>query len=279
MEIFIADHAGFCFGVERAVSLVEDTSKQDTGVFTLGPIIHNPQIVSKFAQNGVGVCDTPEEMNKDNTVVIRSHGVTKETYKKLDERQVKVVDATCPFVKKAQTSAKKLGDNNSIVVVYGEKDHPEVKSIVSFIDSEYIIVSDVEEVNDLPYSKSYSLVAQTTQNSESFDKIAEILKTKCDELQINNTICNATSLRQASAIELANKVDTMIVIGGKNSGNTTRLYKICSDICPNVYHIETSEELNKEIFEDSRKVGITAGASTPGYLVEEVIEFLKEVSK
>lgn len=180
---------------------------------------------------------------------------------------------------KAQTRAKKLGDEGAVVVVFGEKDHPEVKSIVSFIDSDFVTVSDIGEANDLPYVKKYALVAQTTQNSESFDKIAEILKTKCDKLTVNNTICNATSLRQASAIDLAKKVDIMIVIGGKNSGNTTRLYEICRDICPETYHIETKDELKKEIFESSRKVGITAGASTPGYLVEEVIEFLKEVSK
>jgi 4-hydroxy-3-methylbut-2-enyl diphosphate reductase len=279
VEIFIADHAGFCFGVERAVGLVEDTSKNHTGVYTLGPIIHNPQIVSRFAENGVGVCSKPEEMDETNTVVVRSHGITKETYHKLDERNIKVVDATCPFVKKAQNSAKKLGESGTTVVVYGENDHPEVKSIVSFIDSEYIIVSDVAEAKKLPFKTRYALVAQTTQNSESFDKIAEILKTKCDEIIVSNTICNATSLRQASAIDLAKKVDIMIVIGGKNSGNTTRLYEICSEICPETYHIETRDELDSNIFDDNRKVGITAGASTPGYLVEEVIEFLKEVSK
>jgi len=279
VEIFIADHAGFCFGVERAVSLVEDTSKKNTGVFTLGPIIHNPQIVSRFAENGVGVCNNPEDVDQSNTVVIRSHGITKETYSKLNKRGINVVDATCPFVKKAQSCAKKLGDDGFIVVVYGEKDHPEVKSIVSFIDSDYFIVSDIEETELLPFKSSYALVAQTTQNSESFDKIAEILKTKCNNLQIKNTICNATSQRQASAIDLAKKVDIMLVIGGKNSGNTTRLYEICKEICPKTYHIETKEELDIEVFEDCRKVGVTAGASTPGYLVDEVIELLKEVSK
>lgn len=279
MEIYIADHAGFCFGVERAVSLVEDTSKKYNGVYTLGPIIHNPQIVSKFAENGVGVCNSPEDVDNNNTVVIRSHGVPKDTYGRLGEREVNVVDATCPFVKKAQNKANRLGSDGYVVAVYGEKNHPEVKSIVSFIDSEYVVVSNVEEAKKLPYRKRYALVAQTTQNSESFDKIAEILKTRCDELTISNTICNATSLRQAAAIDLAKKVDIMIVIGGKNSGNTTRLYEICREICPKTYHIETKDELNKEIFEDSRKVGITAGASTPGYLVEEVIQFLKEVSK
>lgn len=279
MKIIIADHAGFCFGVERAVSLVEQTSKRYDGVYTLGPIIHNPQIVSKFADEGVGVCDNPENVDESNTVVIRSHGVPKDTYGKLNDRSVNIVDATCPFVKKAQGSARKLGDEGACVVVYGEKDHPEVKSIVSFINSEYVIVSDEEEANSLSHQPKYALVAQTTQNSESFDKIAEILKTKCDELLVNNTICNATSLRQASAIELAKQVDTMLVIGGKNSGNTTRLYEICREICEKTYHIETKDELDFNMFKDSLKVGVTAGASTPSFLVDEVIEFLKEVSK
>lgn len=278
MEIIIADHAGFCFGVERAVGLVEETSRTHKGVYTLGPIIHNPQIVKKFADQGVGVCEDTESFTEKNTVVIRSHGVPKNIYGQLGEKSVNIVDATCPFVKKAQSSAQKLGHGGHSVVVYGEKNHPEVKSIVSFIDSEYFVVSDEEEVKALPFRKDYALIAQTTQNSESFDKIAEILKTKCDSLNVANTICNATSLRQASAISLAKKVDTMLIIGGKNSGNTTRLYEICRSICSKTYHVETKEELHKEIFKDSRKVGITAGASTPGYLVDEVIEFLKEVT-
>lgn len=278
MEIIIADHAGFCFGVERAVGLVDETSKTHKGVFTFGPIIHNPQIVKKFSDQGVGVCEDPESFNSENTVVIRSHGVPKNIYGQLGKKSVNIIDATCPFVKKAQSSAQKLGHGGYSVVVYGEKDHPEVKSIVSFIDSEYFVVSDDEEARELPYRKNYAFIAQTTQNSESFDKIAEILKTKCDALTVTNTICNATSLRQASAINLAKRVDTMLIIGGKNSGNTTRLYEICRGICPNTFHIETKEELDKKIFKESRKVGITAGASTPGYLVDEVIEFLKEVT-
>lgn len=278
MEIFIADHAGFCFGVERAVGLVEETAEQNHDVYTFGPIIHNPQIVKKFADQGVGVCEEPEKFSDDDTVIIRSHGVPKNIYSQLHEKSVNIVDATCPFVKKAQNSAQKLATGGACVVVYGENDHPEVKSIVSFIDSEYFIVSDEVEAGKLPFRKKFALIAQTTQNSESFDKIAEILKTKCDELVVSNTICNATSLRQTAAISLAKQVDTMLVIGGKNSGNTTRLYEICRQICPRTYHIETRAELDRSIFKDSRKVGITAGASTPGYLMNEVIEFLKEVS-
>ncbi len=278
MEIIIADHAGFCFGVERAVGLVEETSRKHTEVYTLGPIIHNPQIVRKFAEQGVGVCEDTEKFNSENTVVIRSHGVPKHIYGDLNEKSVNIVDATCPFVKKAQNSAQKLGQGGASVVVYGENNHPEVKSIVSFIDSEYFIVSGPDEAQALPFREKYALIAQTTQNSESFDKIAEILKTKCSGLTVSNTICNATNLRQVSAISLAGQVDTMLVIGGKNSGNTRRLFEICKEICPNTLHIETKDELKKEMFTNCRKVGITAGASTPGYLVDEVIEFLKEVT-
>lgn len=278
MEIFIADHAGFCFGVERAVGLVDETSEKFSNVYTFGPIIHNPQIVKKFADRGVNVCEDSEKFTDGDTVVIRSHGVPKNIYSQLHEKSVNIIDATCPFVKKAQNSAQKLASGGSCVVVYGENDHPEVKSIVSFIDSEYFIVSGEAEARNLPYKKRYALIAQTTQNSESFDKIAEILKTKCDELVVSNTICNATSLRQTAAISLAKQVDVMLIIGGKNSGNTTRLYEICRELCPRTYHIETREELDRSIFKDSRKVGITAGASTPGFLMNEVIEFLKEVS-
>jgi ribosomal protein S1/(E)-4-hydroxy-3-methyl-but-2-enyl pyrophosphate reductase len=274
VKIYLAEHAGFCFGVERAVGLVEDTSSTKSNVCTLGPIIHNPQVVARFSEKGVKVCDNQENLNSGSTVIIRSHGVTKDTYRDLEEKSFDIVDATCPFVKKAQKSAGELSDEGYSIIVFGEKEHPEVESIVSFIGGDYYVISNEEEASTLPDFNKCALVAQTTQNIDAFKRVAGILEKKCGELKTANTICSATEKRQSAAIELASKVDLMVVIGGKNSANTTRLYKICREICPKTVHIETAEELKDELLENADNIGITAGASTPGDLIKEVIEYL-----
>lgn len=279
MEIYVAEHAGFCYGVERAVGMVEKTAEEKENVYTLGPIIHNPQVVENFASKGVEVYDEPEDVSENSTVVIRSHGVPKKTYDSLKNKSADVVDATCPFVKKAQQAAERLSRLDNTVVIFGERDHPEVEGIISYIPGEYYIVSNIEDAEALKDAESYGLIAQTTQNGETFDKIAEILKNKCRSITVENTICNATNRRQGAAVKIAGKVDLMVVIGGKNSANTRRLYNICKDICRNTVHIETADELDTSLFERVEKVGITAGASTPGYLVEEVLEYLEEVKK
>jgi len=279
MEIYIADNAGFCYGVERAVGMVEKTAEETRNVCTLGPIIHNPQVVQSLSDKGVDVCKDISALDDDSTVVIRSHGVPKQSYNKLDDKKAKVVDATCPFVKKAQKAAQMLSSGGNTVILFGEKEHPEVESIVSFVEGDYHIVSGVDEATALPDIDKCGVLAQTTQSSDVFEKIIDVLRGKCGQLIIEKTICNATYMRQSSAIELAKKVDIMIVIGGKNSANTTRLYNICRELCPETYHIETKDELNIENFASMEAIGITAGASTPGYLIQEVLEYLEEVRK
>ncbi len=272
VKVFLAEHAGFCFGVERAVSLVEETSGLKSNVCTLGPIIHNPQVVRRFSEKGVSVCKSPDDLSRESTVIIRSHGVTRETYRNLDEKGIDTVDATCPFVKKAQKSAGEFSKDGFSVVVFGEREHPEVEGIVSFIEGDFYIISSEAEAEALRGFDKCALVAQTTQNKDTFSRITEILKTKCRVLETAHTICSATEKRQSAAIELARRVDAMIVIGGKNSANTTRLFTICSEICPRTYHIETAEELEGVKFMPEDTIGITAGASTPGDLINEVIE-------
>jgi len=277
MKIYVADHAGFCFGVERAIGLVEKTSISSSSVSTLGPIIHNPQVVDNFAKKGVSVKEDINKIKKNETVVIRSHGISNELYKMLSKKEIVVVDATCPFVKKAHESARKLSLEGYTVVVFGEKDHPEIEGIVSYIEGEYFIVTNIKEAEELPFREKYGFTAQTTQDDKIFHEIESIIRNKCKSIKIYNTICNATKLRQKATKDMAETVDLMLVVGGKNSANTTRLYNICKNICKKTFHIETKDELSVEYFKNIYNVGITAGASTPDYLIREVIDFIKEV--
>ena len=277
MQILLAEHAGFCFGVERAIKIVEDTASEKENVVTLGPIIHNPQVVENLKKRGVNATESLNEISKDNTVIIRSHGVPKDTQKNIKQKTNNLVDATCPFVKKAHGAASTLSDESYDVVIFGEKDHPEVEGIISYVQGRYFVVSSEEDIKKIPKLNKCGLIAQTTQNMDIFSNIKKHLERKCNELKVINTICNATTLRQEAAKMLAKQVDLMLVIGGKNSANTTRLFKICSEICRNTYHIETKDEIELSYLDGVNKIGITAGASTPKYLIDEIIEFIKEV--
>ncbi|KAA0257777.1 4-hydroxy-3-methylbut-2-enyl diphosphate reductase [Deferribacter autotrophicus] len=277
MKIIKAEHAGFCFGVERAVGIVENASTIYENVVTLGPIIHNPQLVNKLKEKGVLPVESTGDVEKKHTVIIRSHGITKDNYNFLKEKDVNIIDATCPFVIKAHKSAMNLSKEGYTVVVFGEKEHPEVKGIVSYVEGEYYLISSKEEAEQLPFKEKYGVVAQTTQNGEYFKNVVDVIKEKCNELKVVNTICNATTYRQEAAKAVAKQVDMMIIVGGKNSGNTRRLYEICKEICKNSIHIETKDELDEKMFENIEKVGITAGASTPDYLINDVINYLEEV--
>ncbi len=277
MQILLAEHAGFCFGVERAIKIVEDTATDRDNVVTLGPIIHNPQVVEKLKRKGVDATENIANITNEKTVIVRSHGIPKEVQRNIKERTPNLVDATCPFVKKAHGAAATLSDESYDVIIFGEKDHPEVEGIISYVEGRYFVVSSCEDVKQIPKLNKCGLIAQTTQNMEIFSCIKRELKEKCNELKIINTICNATTLRQEAAKMLAKQVDLMLVIGGKNSANTTRLFKICSEICQKTYHIETKDEIELSYFDGVDKIGITAGASTPKYLIDEIIEFIKEV--
>lgn len=276
MKIITAEHSGFCYGVKRAVGMAEECIGKYDEIHTLGPIIHNPQVVKRLSDEGIDVVNSIAEVNEDCTVIIRSHGVGPKVYDEAKAKKVYIIDATCPHVKKAQQAAFQLLEDGYTVVVVGERHHPEVKSIVEWSDNTALVVETVEEAMEVPHAARYGIVAQTTFVGDTFTEIVDILQSKCDESKVSRTICTATDLRQQAALELAVKVDVMIVVGGKNSANTSRLMQLCLNAGNCVYHIETAEELIMKNFEGVETVGITAGASTPDWIIEEVYQKMQE---
>lgn len=276
MKIIGAEYRGFCYGVKRAVQMAEDCIGKTGERHTLGPIIHNPQMVKRLSDEGISMVNKLSEVNDNSTVIIRSHGVGPKIYEEAMTKKIQLIDATCPHVKQAQQAAHELLKAGYTVVVVGEPHHPEVKSIVEWSDNTAIVVETVAEAMELPRATQYGVVAQTTFVGEIFEKIVEILQSKCDNIKISRTICTATDLRQQAALTLASQVDVMIVVGGKNSANTTRLMQLCSDADSCVYHIETAEELIMQNFIGVKTVGITAGASTPDWIIEEVYHKMQE---
>ena len=278
MNIETAKHSGFCFGVKRAIQIATETAQSHEKTVTLGPIIHNPQMVEYLQKKGLHSIDDINDI-QDETIIIRSHGITADNYKKLKEQDKKIVDATCPFVKKAQEFAQKLIEDGYQLYILGEKNHPEVEALLSYIDDTAVVVSNPDIAFPKPRKGRVALIAQTTQSEDKFERLAARLLSYCEELQIVKTICNATILRQEATRNLSQKVDIMIVIGGKNSANTTRLAEIARAEGCKTYHIETQEELKDEWFEDVENVGITAGASTPNWIIHSVKEKIKEMNE
>ena len=272
MKVEIAKNCGFCYGVRRAVDMA---SKATAGTHTLGPIIHNPQVVQQLAQQGVTPIDNLRSVHAGETVLIRSHGVGPEVYEEAQEKKVQLVDATCPHVKKAQQDAKKIVSQEKKLVIIGEKNHPEVISISQWGVNRAIIIDKEEEAQEIPFCENMGVVVQTTFSQEKYNHIVDILKLKTNHLETHMTICTATQQCQEAAIELARRVDAMIVVGGRNSANTGRLAQVCREQdCP-TYHIETAEELDLTQFHDMHHIGITAGASTPDWIIQEVVKVME----
>jgi len=280
MKVILAQRAGFCFGVKRATHMAFETAGKDKKIFTLGPIIHSPQVVQKLEDMGVGVVKDLSGILKGSggTVIIRSHGVTAGEMDEAYGKELEVVDATCPFVKKAQEYVKNLSEDGYDVLVVGDADHPEVRGIVSYGTGEVYVVASGEQVKQLPRLGKIGIVAQTTQ---SFDNLRSVV-TEClrrgGEVRIYNTICDATAVRQQEATDIAHQVGCMIVIGGFNSANTCRLAEICREIQPKTHHIETENEINDSWFQDVEAVGVTAGASTPKWIIDAVMNRLERVN-
>ena len=275
MEVIVAKTAGFCFGVKRAVEQVyEQIEKAERPVYTFGPIIHNEQVVEDLAQKGVRVIDTEEELEtvRDAIVIIRSHGVGKHIYDLLERNGVTVVDATCPFVKKIHRIVQEQQAAGRRVIIVGNPDHPEVQGIRGWGDEGTLVVENADQIENLPVSTKDKLcvVAQTTFNYNKFQDLVEKFEKKGCDILVLNTICNATQERQVEAKRIASEVDAMIVIGGRNSSNTQKLYEICRKECKNTYFIQTLGDFNPECVNSVRSVGITAGASTPNQIIEEV---------
>ena len=280
-----AINSGACYGVERALEITNKAIEEHDDVSTFGELIHNPVVVESLSKQGVNVIESAHEAT--GTVVLRSHGVKPETEQDISKRAV-VIDATCPYVKKAQVVARNLGATHSHVIIVGERCHPEVEALVAYAErggAHVMTVSCEADLTDAQLS-DVGVLSQTTQSSDTFKKIVAYLKSKDVDLEVKNTICSATKERQTSAMELANKSDFMLVLGGKNSANTTRLFELCKEKCDSTFHIEKISELDalkstiKEQIESCNKqqflIGITAGASTPQVQIKELKNFLAE---
>ena len=275
-EVILADYLGFCYGVKRAIKIARENALPGGKSCTLGPIIHNPQMVDKLKNEGVGTVDDLASMSVGSTIIIRSHGVGPDVYQAAEQKGLRLVDATCPHVRKAQISAQTLIDEGYSVIIVGERRHPEVQSIFEWSKRKGLIVETEEEAEAQPPVERLGIVSQTTFSGEKFRAIVMRLLNKSREIKIMRTICTATDQRQAAAIELASRVDLMLVIGGKNSANTTRLFQLCAAKC-RTFHIETAEELAPQWFDNTKKIGITAGASTPDWIIKEVFKQCQKI--
>src|SRR5215471_13979609 len=264
MKVLLADEYGFCFGVERAVEMVEQAIAEGATVRSLGPLIHNPQEMQRLAHEGVTTIQEPVQIQRGETAVIRAHGVTPEVQKELEEKASKVVDATCPFVTRVQKLAARAAEQDRHVVVVGNPDHPEMIGVKGYAPEHAFVVRDETEIDSLPELKNPLVVSQTTIKAKTFFDTAEAVKSKTkDEVQIVNTICSATRDRQEAARALAGMVDAFYIIGGRESSNSVKLLAVCKEQCDKSFLIETEDEINVNDLGGVEQVGVTAGASTP----------------
>ena len=276
MEVNVAKTAGFCFGVKRAVDQVYEQTEKEKGkkIYTYGPIIHNEEVVKDLRNRGVEVLHSEEEIAAltDGIVIIRSHGVPKRIYDLLEERKLQYVDATCPFVKKIHNIVKKASEEGSHVIIIGNPEHPEVQGIMGWSLLPATVIQDAKDAEQLslPEEQKICIVSQTTFNYNKFKDLVEIISKKRYDISVLNTICNATKERQTEAKSIAKGVDAMIVIGDKHSSNTQKLFEICKKACNNTYYIQTLDDLDMNQLRSVETVGITAGASTPNKIIEEV---------
>lgn len=277
MKVVVAKSAGFCFGVKRAVDSVYEqieNNDNDKKIYTYGPIIHNEEVVKDLEKRGVSVINSIDELKKvkNGIIIIRSHGTTKETYDIIEDNGLTLVDATCPFVKKIHKIVQDEKDKEKHIIIIGNSAHPEVQGIRGWSGNDTTVIGNEEEAErfELKENKQVCIVSQTTFNYKKFKYLVEIITKKGYDISVLDTICNATHERQAEAKKIAAEVDEMIVIGGKHSSNTQKLYEICKNECNHTYYIQTLDDLDLSNFKEDSYVGITAGASTPNNIIEEV---------
>ena len=278
MKIKVAACCGFCYGVKRAVDIASKAANEINTVATFGPLVHNPQLIEELTAKGVPCHASLDEFKHGETVIFRSHGVGPDVYEEAQNKGLTIIDATCPNVKSAQQKGRALAEAGYLPIIIGEKNHPEVKSIVQWAGKHAIVIECIKDIGNVPLVDKYGVLIQTTFELAKFEKILMALQSqRPGEYKIEKTICLATSQRQKAALELANEVDAFIVVGGKNSANTKHLYELVAKSCKRAYHIETASELNEEMFKNCQNIGITAGASTPDRIIKEAIRVMENM--
>ena len=277
MQILMAEYAGFCEGVERAYRIALEQFKQKKEIFMLGNLVHNTQVVRKFEELGARIVKTVSEIPEGTKgiIIISAHGVSPMVYDEINKKGLELVDTTCPWVKNAQKLSKNLAEKGIQVIVVGDKNHPEVKGIVAWSGGRALVVEEPEGLASIKLAGKIGVIAQTTQSIENFERVVKKLKERTDNLIIHKTICGATAKRQKAAIDIAKQVDLMLVIGDQKSANTNRLTELCKETGTKTHQIQTVSELNAKWLEGKDKVGITAGASTPDWVIDEVIKILE----
>ncbi len=276
MKIELASKYGFCYGVKRAIKIAEEHK----GSFTYGPLIHNKDEIARLKDNfNIGLVDRFEDIKNENTVVIRTHGIPKDELAQLKKQENRIIDATCPYVTTPQNIVSKMSKEGYSIVIFGDKSHPEIKGVVSYAQNpkDAFVVLEKDELKELPLKSKVAVVSQTTKKPEDFLKIVnELILTK-REVRVFNTICNATFENQDAAAELAQRADVMIIIGGKHSSNTKMLHTISKNYCQDSYLIENEQEIQPNWFKNKKLCGISAGASTPDWIVQNVIDKIQEI--
>jgi len=277
LKIILSPKMGFCFGVKKSVNLAKDTiKKRKNDVYMLGSIINNPQVIEYFKKRGAKIVNNLGEVPEESVIITRAHGISPLLLHQAYQKRLSVIDTTCPYVKKVQEIAGYLYKNGYFIVIFGDKKHPEILSVLDLIQNNALVVSSFYEIEKIKQQKKIGFISQTTKNIYDFKKLLPVLLNKTEELRIFNTICKATIERQKSTLELAKKVDVMIVIGGKESANTSRLAEICKKQGVKTYHIETENQIKYEWFHPDDRIGITSGASTPNWVTNKVINKLKK---
>ncbi len=275
ITIEIAQNAGACYGVKRALDMVDQALDGPKPIHTLGPLIHNPRVVDDLAKEGVKVAPTLDDAGK-GTLVLRSHGTAPQIVEEAESRGFNVIDATCPYVSKVQHKVRELGEAGYAVVIIGEPGHAEVEGIRAWGGDAVVAVADTPDKLPASLPRKIGVVIQTTQSGKRVEAVLAAIRLLADEVRVEETICFATQERQKAAADLAARVDAMIVIGGHNSGNTRRLYEICKPLCPATYHIEGTGEIEAAWLEGIGRVGITAGASTPQSHIDAVCAYIDQ---
>jgi 4-hydroxy-3-methylbut-2-enyl diphosphate reductase len=279
VKVYLAEHAGYCFGVKKAVNTAEKTIKGSEGIntYSLGPIVHNPQVVEKFNNEGLTVIENIDFI-KEGKIIIRSHGIPRKVQENIQDLNLELIDCTCPYVKSVHNKVNEYSSKGYKIVIIGDKNHPEVVGINGWCNDEAIIIDNAEEAQNIENYDKLCIVSQTTNTLEKFEKLSDIISSKGKDVKIFNTICNATNLRQNACKEIAKKVECMIVIGGYHSSNTNKLVEISKKYCNNVYHIESLKDLPLQRLSKFNTIGITAGASTPDWIIKEVVNTMDNIN-